>query len=96
MAFKRNNNVIDSPGNSFATLNPLVGKTSHANYVYGNLSLEHVSDGECAALSSIKIPKTGKWYVELQMPSNGIFGIAKDYFTNSGDTSKVFLGLNEA
>ena len=95
MAFKRNNNVIDGPGNNFATLNPLVGKTSHANYVYGNLSLEHVSNGECFALSSIKIPKTGKWYVELQMPSNGIFGITKEYITSSGDTGKIFLGINE-
>jgi hypothetical protein len=54
-----------------------------------------VSNGECFALSSIKIPKTGKWYVELQMPSNGIFGITKEYITSSGDTGKIFLGINE-
>ena len=34
MALKRNNNVIDSPGNSFATLNPLFnGYSSWGNYI---------------------------------------------------------------
>ena len=77
MAFKRNNNVIDSPGNSFATFNPLLklNSTDPSDTTPSGLSLEKgslksVSSGSegftyYTALSNIAIPATGKWFVEV-------------------------------
>ena len=64
MAFKRNNNVIDSPGNNFATLNPLFnGYNSWGNYASKNGSLQ--IEGSQMAQSSLTIPEDGRsYYIE--------------------------------
>ena len=68
MAFKRNNNVIDSPGNNFATLNPLV-QTS-ATLSEGNLKCA-VGTSAAKVFGNFLLPNSGKWYWEVMFISGG-------------------------
>ena len=85
MAFKRNNNVIDSPGNSFATLNVLAtnaGTTSSD----GNLKVTHTSN-QGAIVANISI-KTGKFYWEIVANSSAHYlGIAPAYYGGVSNAS---------
>ena len=64
MAFKRNNNVIDSPGNSFATLNPL--NAFEGTLSNGNLTVNHQGSSGKFFTSSLSVGE-GKWYFEAVM-----------------------------
>jgi len=87
--------VLDSPTNNFATLNPLVtrsGMLSEAN-------LKFVSDNSVAYMGTISsvMPSSGKWYIESNLTSRGscsnsILGITnlKDDRHLYGSNSKYF------
>jgi hypothetical protein len=80
--------TTDAPNNNFATFNPLV-RTSGTlpTYSNGNLTVTGGIDG--APLSSIEVPKIGKWYCEIKVVSSsealsgsgrvGIINYEKDY-----------------
>ena len=68
MAFKRNNNVIDNPGNSFATLNPLV--QSSATLSGGNLKCA-MGSSATKVFGNFLLPNSGKWYWEVMFISGG-------------------------
>ena len=97
MAFKRNNNVIDSPGNNFATLNPLKNWTGHGAYRTlsdGNLHVvpttTHSQYGSVDA--SILLPNSGKFYFEAHTYASGgvgnsfWFGIVKPDYNPSSNS----------
>ena len=89
MAFKRNNNVIDSPGNSFATLNPL-DTGSSVSITKGNLLASSTSElvDFTITRATMVFPKTGIYYFECRFISSsngGWFGIDNAYGRITGN-----------
>jgi hypothetical protein len=61
--------TTDAPNNNFATFNPLVNNGTMPTYSNGNLTV--TGGGNFGApLSSIEVPKTGKWYCEIKVVSS--------------------------
>jgi len=86
--------MIDTPTNNFATLNPLINPTGLDSTFYeGNLAMQTNtaanSNGTNTTQSSIAIPSSGKWFFEFRPRSyggqfnvfNAIGGIAPSYQT---------------
>jgi hypothetical protein len=59
--------TTDAPNNNFATWNPLVNNGNTPTYSNGNLTLTGTDDE--IPLSSIEVPKIGKWYCEIKVVS---------------------------
>ena len=92
MAFDTTHDIVpDSPTNTFATLNPLLG-TSNGTFNDGNLKITTTANGTMNAGSTISIPHTKKWYIEFVLSPTGIVGISKDFTLTTLGTS---YGLNE-
>jgi len=56
--------MIDTPTNNFATLNPLVA-ASNTTYSEGNLKLYSSANSHKNNKGTIQIPNSGKWYYEF-------------------------------
>ena len=89
--FNNHDSSLDSPQNTFATLNPLLG-TSNGTFNNGNLKITTTANGGMYAGSTISIPHTKKWYIEFVLSPTGIVGISKDFTSTNLGTS---YGLNE-
>ena len=74
--------VIDSPTNNFATFNAL-DNGSNVTLSQGNLRSSGSGWGD--TFSTIKVPHTGKWYVELYLVADGnlYFGLWTDNYTDT-------------
>jgi len=74
--------VIDSPTNNFATFNPL---DSGSNITLSQGNLRSSGSGWGDTFSTIKIPHTGKWYIELYLVADGnlYFGLWTDNYTDT-------------
>jgi hypothetical protein len=92
--FLSSDQMIDTPTNNFATLNPLINPTGLDSTFYeGNLAMQTNtaanSNGTNTTQSSIAIPSSGKWFFEFRPRSyggqfnvfNAIGGIAPSYET---------------
>ena len=67
MTFKRNYNVIDSPGNNFATLNPLRTSGNPSNTMYeGNLKYKNSSASHYMTATTT-MSLIGKHYWEVYL-----------------------------
>ena len=60
--------VLDSPTENYCTLNPLDFQRAGCTYSEGNLKAAWASDTGLNT-GTINIPKTGKWYWEVVMPT---------------------------
>ncbi len=71
--------VLDSPTNNFATLNPIYedGSASSVNPIFaeGNLSITATDGNFHVAYSTITIPASGKWYLETYLEDGDIDGV---------------------
>ena len=64
--------MIDTPTNNFATLNPLLVTASAANtYANGNLEATTGTTGGGNATATMAIPASGKWYFEFTPTAMG-------------------------
>ena len=61
--------VLDSPTNNFAVLNNLETNDSGATYTEGNLVFQTQSAGSNVGVASFSIPKSSKWYWEVNVLS---------------------------
>jgi hypothetical protein len=57
--------MLDTPTNNFATLNPL-DKPSHTSLTEGNLKVSNTTNGWESITSSISM-NSGKWYIEIYL-----------------------------
>jgi hypothetical protein len=90
MAFSTHDIVSDSPTNNFATWNGLVPISTP---LYdGALQSYGSSSGNTSAFSTIQIPTTGKWYIEILLTNAQApqCGIAKITCTGSGTNSDIY------
>ncbi len=62
--------MLDSPTNNFATLNPLSAKSNGWTYSEGNLKVVTSSANQITN-SSFAVPTSGKWYCETLMTADG-------------------------
>jgi len=82
--------VLDSPTENYCTLNPLDFQRAGCTYSEGNLKAAWASDTGLNT-GTINIPKTGKWYWEVVMPTGqsyqylsfGIVGDKENVNTNA-------------
>lgn len=63
--------VIDTPTNSFATLNPLSGATTYHVKSYGNLRFTNSDVTHTEEAQSTILPTSGKWYWETTITAIG-------------------------
>jgi len=77
-----NDVMLDSPTNNFATFNSL-DNGSNITLSQGNLRSSGSGWGD--TFSTIKIPHTGKWYIELLLVADGnlYFGLWTDNYTDT-------------
>jgi len=62
--------TTDTPTNNFATMNPLFYQSATAvTYSNGNCTTSSPTTGGTAPVSTIEVPKTGKWYCEIKVDS---------------------------
>ena len=78
-----NDVMIDTPTNNFATFNSL---DSGSNITLSQGNLRSSGSGWGDTFSTIKIPHTGKWYIELLLVADGnlYFGLWTDNYTDTG------------
>jgi len=71
--------MLDSPTNNFATLNPLAKTNSTFTLAEGNLEGTTPATGGGNIFATFAIPSTGKWYYEFVMTagSSRIIGLSK-------------------
>jgi hypothetical protein len=82
--------VLDSPTENYCTLNPLDFQRAGCTYSEGNLKASWAADTGLNT-GTINIPKTGKWYWEVVMPTGqsyqylsfGIVGDKENVNTNA-------------
>ena len=85
--------TTDTPTNNFATMNPLFYQSATAvTYSNGNCTTSSPTTGGTAPVSTIEVPKTGKWYCEIKVDSttgtisdNSRIGIAVPLASNAGN-----------
>ena len=62
--------ATDTCSNNFATMNPLFYQSATAvTYSNGNCTTSSPTTGGTAPVSTIEVPKTGKWYCEIKVDS---------------------------
>lgn len=78
----------DTPTNNYATLNPLLGRSSSLNFEHANLRVQYGAGGAHAGMAGFGIPGgSGKWYweVTLKEQKEGSLGIvSEDYNIEAG------------
>jgi len=74
--------MVDSPTNNFATLNPLSDPSCDVTLSEGNLKATAV-DNNCGKLGTIPYPTSGKWYYE-------------GYVESIPGTDALYIGICEA
>ena len=71
--------VLDSPTNNFATLNPIYEDSSappaNVAFAEGNLSVTGTSGNFGVAYSTMTIPASGKWYLEAYLDYGEVCGV---------------------
>jgi hypothetical protein len=102
-----NDTLLDSPTDNFATLNPLDangGTISNGNLEYSGIFGTGVAQNGHGTRSTLKVPSTGKWYVEaLNTTISGSGNSCMLGFTSStqsptvtafGSTLTPFIGVD--
>ena len=68
--------VVDTPTNNFATMNPLddaYSETTTGNLAEGNLNIHGNSTGSWFGRAGTLAPSSGKWYFEILVTSSNIY-----------------------
>jgi hypothetical protein len=58
--------TVDTPSNVFATFNPLIYMPNIPTFENGNLYVKGHDANYCEAISTLSMPKSGKWYAEFK------------------------------
>jgi hypothetical protein len=58
--------TVDTPSNVFATFNPLIYMPNIPTFENGNLYVKGHDANYCEAISTLSMPKKGKWYAEFK------------------------------
>ena len=80
--------TVDTPSNVFATFNPLIYMPNIPTFENGNLYVKGHDANYCEAISTLSMPKKGKWYAEFQKVE-----INNSFMVGIGNTNNIIEAL---
>jgi hypothetical protein len=80
--------TVDTPSNVFATFNPLIYMPNIPTFENGNLYVKGHDANYCEAISTLSMPKKGKWYAEFKK-----IEINNSFMVGIGNTNNIIEAL---
>jgi hypothetical protein len=80
--------TVDTPSNVYATFNPLIYMPNTPTFENGNLYVKGNDANYCEAISTLSMPKSGKWYAEFKK-----IEINNCFMVGIGNTNNIIEAL---